>query len=87
MFGSPSTHFIMTNNIVFDNSNIYLIYCCISSILLFNYSHTYQDFGLYLCECIFTYMLVCISVCVCVNFACCLVAFQNLADVKQSFNL
>ena len=30
---------------------------------------------------------VCMCVCVCVNFACCLVAFQNLADVKQSFNL
>ena len=28
-----------------------------------------------------------LSVCVCVNFACCLVAFQNLPDVKQSFNL
>ena len=28
-----------------------------------------------------------VILCVCVNFACCLVAFQNLADVKQSFNL
>ena len=30
---------------------------------------------------------LCVILCVCVNFACCLVAFQNLADVKQSFNL
>ena len=30
---------------------------------------------------------LCVILCVCANFACCLVAFQNLADVKQSFNL
>ena len=51
--------------------------------------------GAYFCGCIFAYTWwdynqhaggdsLCVILCVCVNFACCLVAFQNLADVKQS---
>ena len=34
-----------------------------------------------------TINMLCVILCVCVNFACCQVAFQNLSDVKQSFNL
>ena len=49
MFGPPSAHFIMTKNIVYDNSYIYLIYCCITSILLFNYICLVSTFvGVYL---------------------------------------
>ena len=47
----------MTKNIVYDNSNLYLIYYCIYFILLFNYSRIYIFAGVYICWCIFAYIV------------------------------
>ena len=88
----------MTKNIVYDNSNIYLIYCCISSILLYNYSRIskYWCLLLWVYICIFCKYLMGLQstcwrqiVCMCVNFVCCLAAgsFSKSGWRKTKFQL